>query len=76
MASTNKDYLTHYIFLMQRVKTGQTKGAALPVIRQATRPGQHDPGTFVVRGLPGVGRCLALPPCPSLPGPHFGDVIL
>lgn len=44
MASTNKDYLKHYIFLVQRVNTGQIKGAAQRAIRREAHPGSTGPG--------------------------------
>lgn len=53
MASTNKDYLKHYIFLVHRVQMGQMKGEAPVAIRQATHPGQRDPeqkGRFLSEG--------------------------
>lgn len=36
MASTNKDYLKHYIFHVERVNAGQIKGAACDKTRSSS----------------------------------------
>lgn len=43
MASTNKDYLKHYIFHVERVNAGQKKGATQRVIRREAHRGSLGP---------------------------------
>lgn len=55
MASTNKDYVKHYIFLAQRVNAGQIKGAAQRAIRREAHLGSK------VSDVPGIGHYIWVP---------------